>query len=286
MPKPKTSKKSKTDPLPGFVQYVRSAAVASTLLSVAAMMFLPEFFYMFIGLVYAAILIWTADIFYKFRVKGLKAKATVIVVGLTILSLFTFGFVWIKAPLGLLVQRNVFPYRPGETIAGIKWSEKFNELRITLHNPTSYDYQDLDIVIKVDQPVVDIAQVSKLPGVTFLDPNVKVIMVEVKKKAANISLVPVAAISGQRVRAEKLPRKSALEIVMANANVNGSFPDIVDVKMSNGDRYWYVNKEILGMKGIDEVYLFNKPRVQVVKVDGEYTVLQRKKNITRTWNIK
>jgi hypothetical protein len=160
-------------------------------------------------------------------------------------------------------------------------------LRIAILNPTAYDYQDIDLTIQLNEPVVATGQTTKFPGVTFLEPSVSVNMVEIKgNKAGALSLIPVASLGSKRVRIEKLPSKSNLEIIFANANVNPSFPDIVDIKMSNGDRYWYVNREILGARPVEDVYLASKPKVNLAKVNGKYTVLQRKKDINLELNVK
>jgi hypothetical protein len=82
---------------------------------------------------------------------------------------FNVFVLFAQAPLKIKALSNDAEYPPGTKIAGIEWRQKFSELRITIANLTNYDYQDIDLVMRPDEPVVAIGQDSHLLNVYFDD---------------------------------------------------------------------------------------------------------------------
>lgn len=136
--------------------YIRSASIVSLLLTIAAMMCLPDYFWAFVILVYAAIVIWCFDLLFDERIQAQRQFVRVIIVccATGIAVWFTLDFVLAEVPLTLSTRNINSTHQAGTSLGGISWSPKYSDLRIVLDNPTDYDFSDVDLILKPDGPVV------------------------------------------------------------------------------------------------------------------------------------
>jgi hypothetical protein len=133
------------------------------------------------------------------------------------------------APKEAVINVDAYPmlvdYEPGTDVGGIKWSALYSDLRVTLTNPMEEDYEDLDFTITTDLKIVRVAQLSGIPNVTFfVGPNKIPPVWPTGKKDANgndlyqpMTPSPGAPQTAKtyRVRCDKMPRRSKLELVIA-----------------------------------------------------------------------
>jgi hypothetical protein len=219
-------------------------------------------------------------------------------------------FIWMtKGPnlhvddkLGLFATASNADYPIGTAVGGIKWSNRFTDLRVTINTPSFGDYRNIDLVLVPDEPVAAIGQVTNLPDVVFapavdikpsgLGPE----FLEGKTgKRTAIPLVLIATDGGYRMRCKELPRTTRLEIVMAIARII-DFPQdkpaprpdfgifnrdyVMKVSVSAGSNHWFgYGFDIRGR--IEEVYKGRRFTPKTVKIDGRYTVGEREQEISQ-----
>jgi hypothetical protein len=205
------------------------------------------------------------------------------------LSLYYLLWTVVKdAPLAIRVT-TVGKRPEGTTIAGIKWHHNFGELRMVIANPTDMDYQNLNLQIKPDVLVADMAQVTKVDGVSFWRDNIPTTAVEqfnqAGRQAANFE--PIAADTGYRVRASVLPAMTNVEFVLVLVSIRVHPPSPPD--LSNPDyaiRIGLKNNDTGEESGVwignpDHTdALFDKPPTpKEVTVAGKYTSQQIEKKV-------
>ena len=284
-----------------MLNYVRSAGVVSLLLTVAAMIGLPDYFWMFVCLVYAAILIWWLDLIFEKRVQtqGRVARVVVTVCAAGLALWFTFGFVRIGVPLGLSARNISSSHQPGISIAGIVWSPKFSDFRVLLSNDTDDDFSELDLVVKPNEPVVAVGINHELADATLATVSFSAVTTISYLEMARISagssfdvpLVLLATDSGYRVRCADFPRQSSIEIVMAIATINmnkGKSTDalpsvetsgpilwkgyVMQTHMSDGTNRWFRQQN----DPITDDFWGIPPKPTIVNVDGSYIAAHRR----------
>jgi hypothetical protein len=272
-----------------IVAYLRGAGIVSLLLAFAALMFLPDYFMGFVVLVYMAIALWGCDLFFEiYSSEG--GRVLVAIAVLIILAGFTFGFVWVKAPIGFRVMDNSVDY-PSGTVLGttppIPWLNEYDDLDVSIVNPTDHDYTDIDLTFKPDLPVAAISQVNGAPC-SFSDPTGTTIsLTDVPFPTGEVTGIPMVALAtdvGERVRCERVLRQGGVEIIMAVASVEMRKPGstlkngyVLKMALENGTNHWFRRQD----NPLDDS--FWKPRVATSWVDvwGSYVVLQRRRYVSK-----
>jgi hypothetical protein len=216
-------------------------------------------------------------------------RATLVCVVVVLFAGFTFGIVLVPAPINFWATCFGGEYPSGAMVAGIPWSKKYVELRIYINNPTRFDYEEVNLVIRPDKPVVAVAQAGEYPKVTFRDAYGSNTHLEDLTLATGerkvIPLMLIATDSGYRVRCEKLPAHTNIQMVMAIASVyepaKGSIVNREDPRFflkegyEGGTSYWY------GHEIWDGLYA-ERPSVTNVHIDGEYRAVLKNRSLTAT----
>jgi hypothetical protein len=207
-------------------------------------------------------------------------------------GLFTYHIFLRPVPLDIMASVADATYPDGTIIAGVKWRSEFTKLTIEIHNSSSgMVYEDLDLVLKPDQPVAAIAQLSSIIDVSFdtkhalrVDPAF-VEGATGNKKA--IPLVLVATDAGYRIHCNRLPSRVPLTIIVAVAdmiwNPSPSKPRedfgvfeknyVLRIKMSDASSYWY---------GYPDAKIYTpRPLPRNLKIEGSYMAGHIQRTVTK-----
>jgi hypothetical protein len=138
-------------------------------------------------------------------------------IGVLLLGGILLVLVSITAPI--LVSWRIAPgnYPSGTKIAGIDWADNLTHLQIYLDNKTDRDYSDLDISIRTDL-VIHAVEANNPFAKCTSEPESIIQAAEIygtdkNGKPVTIPVPMTAGISSiYRVRCEKLPSKSELEL--------------------------------------------------------------------------
>jgi hypothetical protein len=208
---------------------------------------------------------------------------------------FSWGIVFVKAPLHVAAFVTDAEHPSGTTIAGISFRPEFTELQVRILNPSDRAYEDLSLVIRPTEPVAAIAQLTNLPGVSFEEKNgffSRTMSIEPGETKANaIRLDLLATDAGYRMHCGRLPAGAFITIVIALADIKWTpqkskrpaYENVHDKdfvqrhKMEDFSTYW------LGYKDAD-VYA-PRPNPWWVKVEGEYNVALRTRSISQKVDI-
>jgi hypothetical protein len=144
---------------------------------------------------------------------------------------FILGFSWIvfrPSPLQITMYLAGSGYKSGE-MGGINWEPEFGDLRITIENPTDRDYSDLNLSLNPGghpYQVIKMVETTTAPKVEFYAEDPQAPIISLGTPSGNIPIIP----SGDRpaplyrIRCDKLPRHSKVEIVAAIARFNPPLP--------------------------------------------------------------
>lgn len=192
--------------------------------------------------------------------------------------------------LGLLATTSNAEYPVGTTLGGIPWSLRFVELRVNIQNPSAFDYEDVDLKLRPDEPVAGIGQITGLPDVFFTadaDTTMRQELVEgaTGRRLVN-PLVLIASDGGYRIRCKLLPPQSRLEILFAIARPR-EFPKapvqpkpnggvfeadyVLKLSMSDGTGHWFGHGSVAG-KRIESAFSETKHVPKSVRVEGSYRI--------------
>jgi hypothetical protein len=282
---PSNQKKKKS--LAHIVEYCRSAGIVSLAIAVVGLMQGPEYFWLSVGLVYFALVVWSLDVFFEpWPRPWMRWPALGFVALLAVLV--SWLWVFVSAPLGVSSVAVAAEYPAGTSIGGIKWRPEFTETQVRIANPSARTYSDIDLVVTVDFPVAAISQLSTVPDVSFenaLAMSITQMVIDESNgnRRAN-PLVLLATDAGYRIRCGRLLPKSTLHLVLAVADVRWNpeawkpRPDggifekdyVLRLKMSGGKTFWY------GHNDAANAYT-PRPTPQKITVTGEYTAAQRRR---------
>lgn len=189
-----------------------------------------------------------------------------------------------RAPFEVLAYIRPGEYPPKTIIGGIEWIPEFTDLRVALSNPTTdTDYEDIDITIEPDEPIVKISQISSVSGVSFIGDVTKEI-VEVEgvlvtrpdltktNPDGSVTNVPIVQIftPKYRVRCQTIPKLSSIELVLAISRPAGHkkdarFKEIIYVPIENYSRG-----------------NFERTRPTKIRIIGTYKATYRQRKIDET----
>jgi hypothetical protein len=173
-------------------------------------------------------------------------------------------------------------YPTGARVSGIAWSPRFTELRVIMTNNSPDSITNIDLMLRPDKPVVEIAQVSNIPEV-FISPPVRDFRQEVVKAGTGQRivnpLVLIATSAAFRIHCKELPRGEHLELVMAIATPDdtprpsqqGIFSRDYVLKFSNkdGTASW-MGKGSDAKGRIEEVYKTERSLTGWIEIKGTY----------------
>jgi hypothetical protein len=275
-----------------MLAYLRSAGIGSLLLALAGMILgSPDYFRLFAALMYAAIVIGGVDLIFEESIRrhGSLAQGFAVLCVLTVATWFTVSFVWINSPLGLIARDGHSDARPGTQIAGIVWSAKYGDLRITISNETDRDYTELDLTLRPDVPIAAIAELNGLSNVSFAA-AVPLLFSELSdiSPSGEIKPIPLTLLAtdfGYRMRCPTLPSRSHIEVVAAIASpsmkseptaLEGNFGlrtgFVIKLPASNGKSVWF---RLQNDRLTDDFWLPRRMPT-AIKVEGTYIAANRR----------
>jgi hypothetical protein len=204
-------------------EWVVSLGIPSLVIAVGwAVMVYSDFFWWGVIVVYGGLLFLVVDSL-RLAGVGFTPKMSLVLVTLMFLSIFSW-LVWRSSPL-TVNARLVGSGYAGE-MAGVNWQPEFGEVYISISNPTDRDYSDVNLSFSPgggDFRVIEMVETSEAPKVELYAEN--------GDRAPDMFIVgpdgrtPLIPSGSQpapvyRIRADKLPRRSQVEIVAAIARLN------------------------------------------------------------------
>jgi hypothetical protein len=253
----------------------------------------PQFFWFSICLVYGGLLLAAADLCFE---PSLSKTFKIVGVGAAIVLLIAFSLkiVFVSTPINFATLTTDFNYSPDKAPGGISWRPFFTELDLMVSNPTDGDYDNLDLLVRPDDPVAEIRQLSTLSDVSFEDEFgvTTHLTLEDVGNGPPITLSFLATDAGYKVHCSHLPPHNSLKIVMALVKMNKGrelapgekavIPSgftLQDFSMreiftaSDGRfTYWF------GSIGNEGLYL-PKTKPKTVLIKGLYTAANRRKSV-------
>src|ERR1035441_7729040 len=192
----------------------RSAAVGALIGEIRVLQAISFFWTVLLG--YGFLVVLAVEAFFDPLFKRVRwwLLLFVIVAG----AVFSIKVVFVPSVLEMSAFSSGADYPEGQTIAGIQWSSKLSKLRVHLINPNDDRCENVNIVLRPDQPVAAIGQSSNIPGVSFsdaVDTSMRQELVEASGREHVNPLTLIATSAGYRVRCPELPPNSRLELVMA-----------------------------------------------------------------------
>lgn len=264
-----------------ILRYFRNIGIASIVLGAAGLIQgHPEYFWLFVVLVYAGMIAVGIDICFveEWPRRWIRwAGGTLIFFVIGVFSLF---FVFVDAPVAIVWHAVPAQYPQGTVIAGIPWRPEFTELMVRIKGSNTMNYSDMDIVItSPDFPIAAIGQISTIPNIYFENAGNVYPTIQVGDLA--LPVVLLATDAGYRVRGN-LPAGDTLELALAVVDIKwgahtGVAPTDHDymfrMKTKDGKTYWYGYAD-------GDVYS-GRPSPQHVSVVGCFVAAQRERCISQ-----
>jgi len=208
-------------------------------------------------------------------------------------GLLAYYTLWIdlsKAVVETAILASNAKQPPNTMIGGMQWQDSFTELSVMLSNPTKWDYENLDVEIIPDKPVIA-AQIGS-PAIEAslwrigTAPIYSLTQGMPDGTEQKVDLVPIASEFGYRLRVPLIPKESFVVVRMAIAGLKPfsgkknttndlgfSKPYYVQrLKYTNGQSIWYGHAERPA-----SVFIPAKPRK--VEIQGSFEVLKAKKDV-------
>jgi hypothetical protein len=216
----------------------------------------------------------------------IKILVTVIsIIGITCANIYAF------MPMKLEITSMFLdsPYPSGTNIAGFSWRSEFSQLDIMITNPSkTTTYEELNIILKPDQPVAAIVQSSGCPNIIIEANHNPTLHQKLQESATGKQmanpLVLVATNGGYRIRCGSLSPERSIKITMAVAGIkwnpkppisndSGIFDSdyALKVSISDGSSLWYGHQN-------GDVYETSTP-VKILNVNGTFIAGVKNQNI-------
>jgi len=285
-----------------IVKWLRAVGSSAELFGWGGLM-LTEWFWPAVGLIYGGFLLLIIDILFEPGFQNRKAWKVGALLGiLLVMVLFSWGIVFVDAPIDFDVSCTDAEFPPGTTIAGITWRPDFSELQFLIKNSSDKAYRDVDLLIRPNEPVAAISQLTSVPGVYFEDKNgVSLIVALENLKAKTKSVLPIvllASDAGYRMHCPLLPAKTAIRVIMAIADIKwnpkprvksgeewdrnmreliNNKENVFRLRFEDFSTYWFGQSD-------SNVYA---PRLipNWVKVEGSYNVAYRTRSLSKKIEI-
>jgi hypothetical protein len=275
-----------------ILNWCRNLGIASTLLGGIELMHDPQFFWYSVTGVCLGVTLIALDIF--FEVRRIFWKIAVAVIFIALMTGFSFGVVFVKAPLEIVAFVTDAEYPPGKTVAGIGWRPEFTELQVWITNRSERNYDDVSILLRPSSPIAVIGQITNVPNVSFEDSNnFGLRLTDINPRTGTKTVIPLVLLAtdaGYRMRCPHLPAGTPIQIVIAladnkwNPSRESSARPIEDRARDKDfifrirgfddySTYWYGHPE-------GDVYAPRPTSTDWVKVQGEYTAAQRTRSVS------
>jgi hypothetical protein len=194
---------------------------------------------------------------------------------------FTFSIVLFPAPLKVASISYEGLYKAGDSVYGITWDETMSDTRIDISNPTSRDYDHLDVTVTLDFPfeIRDQKQITNIPGVTFLPASHEAHM-ELTDKDGNVTqeqnLPPSRrAYSQLRILCDRFPQHATVGLILAVSKPNPV--ELKTMKPQDGVVVTHENSPIY------EHWVRARPNT--VQIVGGYSAINRPYKINQTYQV-
>lgn len=171
-------------------------------------------------------------------------------------------------------------YPPNTVLSGITWHPEFTGVRLHLNNVSERKIDEINLTIKTEVPIADIAQSTSVPDCFLQSLGASDVQqwaqnTATQNKKAN-PLVMVATTAGYKLHCAALPGENRITILLALAQLKPPkpFQPRVDGGIFDNDYWLRVNlgdsSIWLGHKGGD-VYALPRPEPGWIEVSGSYT---------------
>jgi hypothetical protein len=266
--------------VPTFVQYLRAIGAAALLLGASGVMFTsPTLFWWAASFLYVGFGLLIIDIWCEPNFSRLTRYASLLIVAGLALA-FTRGIVFYPNPLEITVTSYEGKYKNGELIYGIEWEEGMSDLRIDIYNSTdrNYDNLDLKIIMKDGLLIRDQKQFTNIPGVSLLPVAHEL---HIRHTDLNGGLIDENNVShiphdGLRVLCDKLPKKTAIGLILAVSDLN----PIIKNSFTPHDGVY-----ILPYDFPPPYAVWVHAKINSVRLSGEYSVLNRPFQIETSYPV-
>jgi hypothetical protein len=289
-PSPKKLRKQKPKLHPALV-WCRSIGLFSILAGGLGM--LQQFFWFSVASVCVGLLLLGVDLYFEPELpRGYKIVGGIIVAAGLIW--FNLSFVFVSAPLNFKSLVSNSDYALGAAPGGIAWRSVFVELDFIAINPTDGNYDNIDIWVRPDYPVAEIAQLSNLSDVSFEDYYgvTNRVTAQDLRSPVGVPLVFLATDAGYKIHCGRIPPKSSLRLVMAVVDTKKSEPVgpenhiILPREISPDD---FILEQSFETKGDKSTYWFGSAKnlsiyapgakPKKITVSGSYTAVNRMRDV-------
>lgn len=141
---------------------------------------------------------------------------------LALVGAFTFGVAFRLAPLQVRASALDAIPGTGTKIGPIEWKPDYYELTAAIKNPTDQDYRNFDVLLTLDVFAVEVAQLTRLPGVTVFKGSKSEVLGLVKYYTDGskryVGENGIVLFSKEiRILCDRLPRHTDLVLIIAAA---------------------------------------------------------------------
>jgi len=288
--KPSLSRKKKRK-VPALLKWLRSIGFLSQCFGWGSILF-AGWFWIGVSFVYLGFFVVALDLWFEPEV-SLRLRVIGIAIAVIMTAAFSWGIVFVPAPLPIYALMTDGEYPAGTIISGIPWKPQFTELQVEIKNPTDRAYEDVSLVIRPTEAIAAIVQKSAIPEVTFEDSNSMAMFLLDKElstgKSRAVPVVLIATDAGYRMRCSRLPANSTIQVEIALTDIKWDPKPKLDIpldqqladpnyllKIKNDDfsSYWYGFRD-------GDVYATRPTSSEWLKIDGTYVAAQHKRNISQ-----
>jgi hypothetical protein len=187
---------------------------------------------------------------------------------------------------------NDIDYPSGFVENGIEWSPKYTDVEVSLANSTQYDYSQLDLLIKPQEPVLaaSLLATSLTASISRQEDPLYSMHLQLYRRSTkqrfDIPTVFWASTAGFRLRVDTFPANSHINVVLAIA-------DIDETKTQNSDYYpgpWTIGKDKFWFRWenhpITDDLFKARPEPQSVTISGSYVAFYRRKHVGENLTVE
>lgn len=180
------------------------------------------YFWWAVSCVYIGLLLLLVDLWMeRFKQKWVRNLISLILIGIG--TAFSIGVVFKKAPMTVDANVITIPHFTGSTFGGITWYDpKASDLRVWIRNPSSINYDEVDMVVDTDAYIIGIGQLQGLPKceVTLSNEGQAWATFEDKTGKQHTVNPPIASTlgAGYRVLCSKFPPRTAIQLIFATTD--------------------------------------------------------------------
>ena len=163
-----------------------------------------------------------------FQGLSLGTRIAIGIVAFCLVYIWSANTVFVKLPIDIRAIVDKGNYPQGTDVAGIKWNPFYSDVRLLLSNPTGHDYSDIDLAVATDEQIVQVGQVTDIPNVSFFPQTSPPVITLGGADGQDLPVIPIKGTMQScpiyRIRIEKLPRHSTIQIAVATVRMNAFVP--------------------------------------------------------------